>query len=240
MSSQGSEKVTRHPSQLIIGYLSSHSEVFRELEELRSKVRIQSSSVATSRILTAPWQGWANTEADEHFQKQRQRADEAGPIQRKNFFKMMCAVGNEIQANTGAIGLKSPAPRVLDLCAAPGGFIATALEHNPKATVCGISLPRTDGGHPLLVPHGRRDARVTVEFLDITMLGDEFGVDSSRHNVPALSSHRPYHGQSFDLVFCDGQVLRTHDHGRHDLFEARRLVCSQMILGLQRIWQGGR
>jgi 23S rRNA U2552 (ribose-2'-O)-methylase RlmE/FtsJ len=155
---------------------------------------------------------------------------------------MMCRIGEEIEECTGIITLKRPAPSILDLCAAPGGFIATALRYNSDTTVYGISLPKELGGHPLLVPHGKADPRVTVAFLDITMLGSEFGLDSCPYISPTLSPHRPYHGQFFDLVFCDGQVLRTHAQYRdekRERLEARRLTCSQMILALQRIRKAG-
>lgn len=155
---------------------------------------------------------------------------------------MMCRIGEEIEECTGVISLKKHAPSILDLCAAPGGFIATALRYNSDATVCGISLPKELGGHQLLVSHGKADPRVTITFLDITMLGSEFGLDSCPNSSPTLSPDRPYHGQFFDLVFCDGQVLRTHAQYRdekRERFEARRLTCSQMILALQRIRKAG-
>ncbi|EXJ89652.1 hypothetical protein A1O3_02719 [Capronia epimyces CBS 606.96] len=190
----------------------------------------------------------------------------------------MCRIGDEMGKATGAIGLNMPNPFILDLCAAPGGFIATALRCNPTAKVRGISLPKTLGGHPLLVPHGKADPRVAVWFCDITMLGSKFGLDpcqvhefepdstttgigvgasattetgttstaptstSTPTSKLELSTNRPYLGQSFDLVFCDGQVLRTHApyrDERRERVEARRLACSQMILALQRIRDQG-
>ncbi len=56
----------------------------------------------------------------------------------------------------------------------------------------------------------------------------------------ALFFERPFLGQTFDLVFCDGQVLRTHSRGEHrEHGEPFRLRVSQLILALQRIDAGG-
>lgn len=52
----------------------------------------------------------------------------------------------------------------------------------------------------------------------------------------------PFHGQQFQLILCDGQVLRNtlHPRGEHrEAFEARRLADSQLILALQLIKHGG-
>ena len=155
---------------------------------------------------------------------------------------MMQRIGDEMAECTSAISLEQQGPAVLDLCAAPGGFIATVLKYNPSATVCGISLPNDLGGHQLLVKHGKIDPRVTIRYMDITWLGTEFGLEPSDFTPPNLTSEQPFLGQSFDLVFCDGQVLRTHAQYRdqeRERHEPRRLTCSQMILALQRIREGG-
>jgi 23S rRNA U2552 (ribose-2'-O)-methylase RlmE/FtsJ len=54
-------------------------------------------------------------------------------------------------------------------------------------------------------------------------------------------SDRPFLGDMFDLIFCDGQVLRTHARAewRLEHREAGRLVMAQLVLALQRIRQGG-
>ncbi len=158
-----------------------------------------------------------------------------------DFSILCCHLGDEMQEHTGAIACSKPTPSVLDLCAAPGGFIATALKYHPAATVCGISLPTVIGGHPLLVPHGKRDSRVTMEFLDITKLGHEFGLEMEYCVTPNLSIYRPWCGSSFDLVFCDGQVVRSQtntEENRHGL-QPILLCCSQLILAMQRMTEGG-
>lgn len=60
------------------------------------------------------------------------------------------------------------------------------------------------------------DAQIYVSFRDITLLADEMGtpacsIASSHPDAASFSSDRPFLEHKFDLVFCDGQVLRTHD-----------------------------
>lgn len=156
---------------------------------------------------------------------------------------MMRSIGKEMDAATDAFFCLRP--HMLDLCMAPGGYSRSLLDRHPKASVRGISLPSSLGGHNLRVKHGRMDPRVQVQFMDITMLASEFGVHlddiPSRHpDASQFSDARPYHGQEFDIVICDGQVLRTHPRAEwRESCEATRLTVSQLILGLQRIKTGG-
>lgn len=75
------------------------------------------------------------------------------------------------------------------------------------------------------------------------MLSKEFGVDEVPVRHPGHASfcaERPFINQRFDLVICDGQVLRTHKRPEYrEGTEANRLTSSQLILALQRIRQGG-
>lgn len=92
-----------------------------------------------------------------------------------------------------------------------------------------------------------RTPRSTVDghFADITMLAAEYGVTDIREGHPDISNfstERPWAAKSFDLVFCDGQVLRTHaPHiaSYRQEREAGRLTCCQLILAMQRIKPGG-
>ena len=157
---------------------------------------------------------------------------------------MMQRIGDELQTATGALHIQGNHPKVLDLCMAPGGYTASALRYNALAQVSGITLPEGEGGHPLLVKWGSKDARVQVLQLDITMLWSEFCADDVPEDHPdkakILQGQRPYLDKSFDLVFCDGQVLRTHARSPYrERTEALRLICSQLILAVQRIRLGG-
>ena len=49
-------------------------------------------------------------------------------------------------------------------------------------------------------------------------------------------------GEQFDLVFCDGQVLRNHSQEmaeHRQRCEARRLTCSQLLIALRHVRVGG-
>lgn len=146
--------------------------------------------------------------------------------------------GDHIQEATAALTLPTD-PQILDLCMAPGGYTASALKYNPGAKVSAITLPREQGGHEVIVGYGWRDPRVEVHFSDITLFATEFGVTDIPKDHPdfrSLSTQRPWADKEFDLVFCDGQVLRTHDRlSYRQRCEAMRLSCSQLILAMQRI-----
>lgn len=134
--------------------------------------------------------------------------------------------------------------RILDLCMAPGGFSTTALKRYENAVIRGISLPEACGGTKMLLEtEFGSPGQIQCQFLDITMLATEFGVSSISESHPEHSSfitNRPYHGESFQFVFCGGQVLFTHDLPKHrKKFEALRLTASQLVLALQRIATGG-
>ena len=154
----------------------------------------------------------------------------------------MQEIGDEMQGCTRALCPPSNSAgniTILDLCMAPGGYTASALKYNPGATAFGITLPPEKGGHKVLLPSYRSN----ILFLDITMLAKEYGVDTPPLKNPDCASfldERPYFGQTFELIFCDGQVLRTHERpGYRENHEARRLTVSQLILALQRIRAGG-
>jgi 23S rRNA U2552 (ribose-2'-O)-methylase RlmE/FtsJ len=155
---------------------------------------------------------------------------------------MMREIGDELQLSTHAISQAlDPGEnvKILDLCMAPGGYTASALKYNPGGTAFGITLPPEQGGNEVLL----KSSQSTVQYLDITMLAKEFGVDDIPITHPEHASfldQRPYYGQTFDLVFCDGQVLRTHQRAEYrEYFEGLRLTVSQLILALQRIRPGG-
>jgi 23S rRNA U2552 (ribose-2'-O)-methylase RlmE/FtsJ len=161
---------------------------------------------------------------------------------------MTCQIGDELDRATSvitaAIG-EEPAPRVLDMGMAPGGFTSAVLKTHPSATVRGITLPPETGGLKVILPNWRSDERVHIEFLDVTMLADEMGTPTTSIAVTHVdlanfSSHRPFLGEEFDLVFCGAAVQRMQPRAAYrDSRERLRLTTSQLVLALQRVREGG-
>ncbi|KAL5354158.1 hypothetical protein ACLOAV_000243 [Pseudogymnoascus australis] len=213
----------RWPNSILNEFFAQNEPAFRKLSAIREK-------------------GWQNPRGDDYFKRQRQVADGAKDKMAAGFYRMMQEIGDEMHERTRCL---SPQPNsggnmnILDICMAPGGYTASALKYNPRATAFGISLPPEQGGHEVLLPRNRS----TILFLDVTMLAKEYGLETIPPTHPDPTSfldERPYFNQTFQLIFCDGQVLRTHerpDYREH--YEARRLTVSQLILALQRIRAGG-
>jgi len=88
-----------------------------------------------------------------------------------------------------------------------------------------------------------RDPNVTLKFLDVTMLAADMGVIDIPAEHPEAKNLLPQQfnpGQLFDLVLCDGQVLRTHVRAAHrEMREARRLIVTQLAIGLEHVKVGG-
>lgn len=125
--------------------------------------------------------------------------------------------------------------QVLDLCMAPGGFTWGTLQYNRAAIAYGITLPSKIGGYKnwFTLPPER------IKFVDITMLANEFGVETIPMSHPDHSlflTERPFADHRFQLIFCGGAVLRSHERSEHRReFERTRLTMSQLILAMQRI-----
>jgi hypothetical protein len=75
------------------------------------------------------------------------------------------------------------------------------------------------------------------------MLASEFGTGTIPKSHPDYSlflAERPFVDQRFQLIFCGGAVLRSHERSEHRQdFERTRLTTSQLILAMQRIIPGG-
>ncbi|RAO73449.1 uncharacterized protein BHQ10_009461 [Talaromyces amestolkiae] len=156
---------------------------------------------------------------------------------------MMKTIAYDMHQVTGIFHMKNASRdgySVLDMCMAPGGFLAIALSCNPEAQAVAFSLPIINGGHQVLLP---KRPNVTLKFFDITMLAEDMGLSSIPHEHPDAGNFLPSQfdpRQSFDLIICDGQVLRNH--GRADYrerTEASRLCLTQLTIALNHLTPGG-
>jgi len=157
---------------------------------------------------------------------------------------MMQQLGQDLEEATGVLSFKRPlpSPRILDMCMAPGGFMAAALRFNPDATATTFSLPVDMGGHAVLLPD---NINIRHNFLDITMLAADMGMADIPTEHPEakdfITQKKIRDGDLFDLVICDGQVLRTHKRSEaREKREAARLGTTQLALGLEHLQPGGR
>jgi 23S rRNA U2552 (ribose-2'-O)-methylase RlmE/FtsJ len=155
----------------------------------------------------------------------------------------MKEIGEELHQSTEAFKIQEPRadpPNILDMCMAPGGFLRTALSKNAGSRALAFSLPVKDGGHKSLLPRG---LNVEQRFLDVTMLAADMGKEETDNNHPDAENFLPRQFKShqlFDMVICDGQVLRTHARAPYrEAREARRLIVTQLALGLQHLRPGG-
>ncbi|EEA18523.1 conserved hypothetical protein [Talaromyces marneffei ATCC 18224] len=75
------------------------------------------------------------------------------------------------------------------------------------------------------------------------MLAEDMGQPSIPHEHPDARNFLPSQfdpRQSFDLIICDGQVLRNHDRaGYRERTEASRLSLAQLTLPLDHLNPGG-
>ncbi|KAI2628638.1 hypothetical protein GGR54DRAFT_354786 [Hypoxylon sp. NC1633] len=206
---------------IIANYLLKECAEFRKVSELREK-------------------GWNNPAGDTFFKKQRQSSDKADNRTAEFFFQMMKDIGEELHRSTNAFQIRSTRAKILDMCMAPGGFLATALCKNPLAEALAFSLPVANGGHRVLLP---ATSNIEEKFLDITMLAEDMGIDEIPSNHPDAGHFLPRQfkpDQLFDLVLCDGQVLRTHERASYrENREAKRLITTQLALGMEHLRPGG-
>jgi len=154
--------------------------------------------------------------------------------------------------------------RCLDTAMAAGAFAHYFLSQNPRAAVDGLSLPVESGGHPMLIQdadqilgvkpglQGKGTANIT--WTDVTLhpfflpqgkkypeeFPDKLAFDNNQPLPPHLQSppSKPS-DRVYNIVFCDGAYLRTHQHAQLRRWEAARLLVSQLILGLSFIKSGG-
>ena len=153
-------------------------------------------------------------------------------------------MADEMQSETRALKMADGKGKILDLCMAPGGYSEKALEFNPSYSLTGLTLPRASGGHESLLQKELR--RVEIVYQDLNLLAGQFGL--KQQDVPKDHPEcNDFHFDKlaalkgpYDLVICDGQVLRTHQRPKYrETYESYRLLCAQLSLALRSLKQGG-
>ncbi|KAF7852599.1 uncharacterized protein EAF02_012186 [Botrytis sinoallii] len=209
-------------SQLLKVYLILSDEECKRVVELRSR-------------------GWHDKkeDGDAHFKQQRERADSTTPEGERGFYKMMQQIGEEMH-NAHSIFNIPFVPdgqvNVLDLCMAPGGHTAAALDYRNSFKAYAITLNPASGGHNVMIDTSRLQG---LRYCDITMFTEHPEDLKSK-----FSDIKPYTFIKYHLVFADGKTLRTHDRIK-DTYKANlsketvRLQTSQLILAMNRMHNGG-
>ncbi|KAF2727775.1 hypothetical protein EJ04DRAFT_450687, partial [Polyplosphaeria fusca] len=187
--------------------------------------------------------GWSTPGGDAHFQERQSKAVSLDEKAKRQLFHMMHAIARQMDRETGAYALTNDKPQALDLCMAPGGFVAYFRERFPDGRVDAITLPVEEGGHQVVLPFGSRNDHVHVTFADVTMFAAEMGVQIIPREHPEerkLLAQWPYSHQSYDLVICDGQALRTQNLAEYrKTCEQSRLFNAQLVLALKKVRPGG-
>ncbi|KMU80449.1 hypothetical protein CISG_02300 [Coccidioides immitis RMSCC 3703] len=155
--------------------------------------------------------GWSNPAGDLFFQKQRQTADNADGQTVLHFYDMMKKIGRELHLSTDAFRISGDIWR---------GRI--------------LDMCMAPGGF---------SRGTQVKYQDITMFAADMGVTDIPKEHPDAANFLPRQldpREVFDLVICDGQVLRTHDRAAYrEEREARRLTLTQLALGVEHVRHGG-
>ncbi|KAK4199014.1 hypothetical protein QBC40DRAFT_255564 [Triangularia verruculosa] len=215
---------------VISAYLRERVPEFRRLDRLRQ-------------------QGWDNPEGDKFFKTQRSNADKIGDIETSQFhYGLMQRIAAELHNVTSGCFTTTTKPgAILDVCAAPGGFLAAAIarnDHDLQVRAC--TLPFSQGGYKILLPYEGNNA-IKISYLDITMLAEDMGVDLK--DIPAshpdqdkfmprqfANNEKHY----YDIAICDGHVLRTQERSSYrEKRESVRLQTSSFVLALEHLLPGG-
>ena len=163
----------------------------------------------------------------------------------RGYFKMYLDLAKELEDATSMFSRPKcvcKRAQVFHICMAPGGYAIAIQRMQKRLDTFGITLPESEGGHKLLMQKSKRQPMTSVE-LDVTMLGDEFGLDwnavsATNAFINRLVTSRPFEKNRFDIVVCDGNIVnedKVNWSMEKYARETMRLEYSQLILAMQRI-----
>lgn len=217
------------------------NETFRRLHSLQVKVR--STILNCSHSSLTAEQGWNSPRGDAHFRDRQSKAVSVNDAAKQRLFSMMQTIAEEMDAETSAFTFTDKQPKVLDLCMAPGGFLAYCLHRFPAGLADAITLPEEQGGHQVLLSLGDHNPQINIILADVTMYAAELGdqrVPKDHPEEQKLLAPWPHPKRSYDLVICDGQALRTQNVPEYrQRCEQSRLFNSQLVIALQKVRVGG-
>ncbi|KAM0230548.1 hypothetical protein ACHAP5_011334 [Fusarium lateritium] len=214
----------KNAKQAMHDYCWERSPDYRRLYELRKK-------------------GWESTEGDKYFKKQQETSAKPDQNNLRFFYTMMQTIGRDMDKATRVFHLTGvQKPALLDMCMAPGGFVAHALKKTPQLYVRAMTLPKESGGYEVRL----EDEKVKVEFLDVTMLAADMGV--TEEEIPStfpgphdlLFTKAFTDEEKFNIAICGGAVVRTHSRPEwREQRESTRLTLTQLAISLEHLKPGG-
>lgn len=159
---------------------------------------------------------------DEHYNNVRTQAKSIQPNTAKTLFNLNLLMFKDMVESVSEPIFGSNT-HFLDICCAPGGFTNYILNNYPDSSGSGITLPslsQSSGVPPMF----EENERFQCIYCDINKLGSSFNL-----------------GENFDLVLLDGQNNWSNNKSDYNDFqrEAKLLLISQLILGLNHLKKGG-
>ncbi|KAH8767474.1 hypothetical protein F5883DRAFT_671090 [Diaporthe sp. PMI_573] len=201
---------------------------------------LEANSPAYLKLQQLRLEGWESAEADRFFAEQEREAEEDSAEASARLHRQMKRIATDMQSDTKAFTIKAQAEpkHILDLSVAPGALLAFAIKRNPTAQALAFNPPTEECG---LVLVEKETGAVKIHRFDITMFAADIGVgpDEIPQSHPDADEfvHSRYleDDDIFDLFICDSTIQPIHKTHR----EFRRLLLTQLVMGLEHLREGG-
>ena len=125
-----------------------------------------------------------------------------------------------MDSETSAFTFTDSQPKALDLCMAPGGFLAYFFHKSPAGVADAITLPEEEGGHQVLLSLDGRKAQINVVFADVTMYAAELG---ERERKRKRMKDQGYTLFPIPIVFKNSESILKLFHSRFQAEAAKSL-----------------